>query len=162
MHWRHFSGEKLRNMNSPPPSFVCAFFPPTKRVISSASAVSRDFIVELISHSMAYEHKMQAQICQDSSLLHDTHCSVLSLPFPLSLFSRPASHSLPVLCQSTSPSAAFPGATLPVLLSPGETGGHTPRHTLLEVVRGRKSSQRTPQAAPHPLGSKKCVKLSVA
>lgn len=146
------------------------FLPPQKRVISAASAVSRDFIVELISHSAVYKQKMPAQICQVSSLLHDTNLSVPSLPFPLSHVSRPSSHSLPVLCQSTSPRAAFlctsfiqcHPASPAVPWRGALAGGPTHQHVLPEALRGRKSSQRTHQAAPHPLGSKRCVRLPVA
>lgn len=118
-------------MDSHPPSFVCAFFPPPKRVISAASAVSRDFIVELISHSAVYKQKMPAQICQVSSLLHDTNLSVPSLPVPC-LFHSPMSPGHQVthcqccakalLQEQLSSAPASSDVILPLLLSPGE--GH--------------------------------------
>lgn len=88
------------------------------------------------------------------------------LSFPLSPVSRPASHSLPVTVPGHFSKCRFPlwwlypvSSCLPCCPWGGAlAGGHTHQHRLLEAVRGRKSSQR----APHPLGSKRCVRLPVA
>lgn len=133
-----FLTHKVEKYEFTPSSFVCVFFPPAKRVISAASEVSRDFIVELISHSVAYKHKMPAQICQVSSLLHDTYLSVHScqssvfstLPCLQASKSLTASNCARALLQVQIPSVvALPGVILPPLLSLGRgisRGSHTP------------------------------------
>lgn len=143
-------------MNSPPPSFVCAFFPPTKGVISAASAVSRDFIVELISHSMPYKHKMPAQICQASSLLPDSYLSVPSLPIPCLLHSPLSPGQQVTHCQCCAktllqvqlPSvAALPGVILPLLLSLGR-GNSSGTHTPAQADGGSEGQKIIPEDSP--------------
>lgn len=163
-----FLRQKVEKYEFTPSSFVCAFFPPTKRVISAASADSRDFIVELISHSVAYKHKMPAQICQVFSLLHDTYLSVPSLPVSCLFHSLLSPGYQVTHCQCCAKALLqyrFPlwwhylvSSCLPCCPWGGAlAGGHTHQHRPLKAVRGRKSSQR----APHPLGNKRCVRLPV-
>lgn len=140
------------------------FSPRNKRVICAASAVRRNFTVQLISYT-AYKYKMPAQPRRVSSLLYDT-CLLpphQSSVFSPSCLSRPASQSLPVQCQSTSRGVASLCTSFAQPPSAAEVlgAGHTTQHVLLEAGMGSTSTQSTRQAALLLLGRKRHVRLPV-